>query len=281
MILLTNAKDHKPDRYTIMIHVELLGIPGTGKTTIRNNLVAELQHAVSRDGYLTSEEAFLLVGKKKIDIFYRIFLNILPKNVALKLTEKILNRSLLQFFSQNRFIADYPQTLKTYFYSQAYLDLSSDDRFGIVNSFFENASVYKVLEDNFDKISMVFFDEGFLQKISLFSSIKKNDSTNFADCLRYLQSIPLPNILIFLKHDISSCYNRMLERSKGLPDRLKRKRKSLIYENLVTSEAFFQKVFKWLSENTKIMIITVEDNLSLSDTTAQLQIKIVKAQDML
>ncbi len=87
------------------MRVEFIGLPGVGKSTLRQDLLNHLQRE-DKKRYLSIEEAFLQISRLHIDNIYRRPLNYLPHYLALRLSNKLMNRSLMQFEAQNRFLAD-------------------------------------------------------------------------------------------------------------------------------------------------------------------------------
>ena len=193
-------------------------------------------------GCLTSEDAFLYIAKKEIDIFFRIFLKILPNIVAKLFLEKLINRSLLQFDAQNQFIANNLDVIRNYFYSLPFNAASQEDKALIVGNFLANASIYEIVSRHYKYNFPIFFDEGFLQKIIVFAECDTLGSDILDRCFKYLQSIPMPDLSIFIKYDYKLCYERMLARPKGLPKRLKGKSKNEIESKFSKIDAFFQKL---------------------------------------
>ena len=96
-----------------MFRVEFIGLPGSGKSYLRKMLVRRLQ-LVDNKKYVTSEEAFFEVSRRKMDKVYRHAINILPVYFAMKLIHKLINRSLMQFDAQNSFLAKWGMVLEIF-----------------------------------------------------------------------------------------------------------------------------------------------------------------------
>ena len=117
-----------------MFRVEFIGIPGVGKSTIARKLVHSLKSA-DEDRYLTLEQAFLYVCKAKVDKPYRIILKGIPDIIAIRLSNKLINRSLMQFDAQNRFLAKSGKSFDAFLSSMEFDNLSIDDRQNVISAF--------------------------------------------------------------------------------------------------------------------------------------------------
>ena len=78
-----------------MLHIEFIDLPGVGKSTLRRDLLRRL-HRTDKKFFQSIEEALLQVSKLDIDNFFRGPLIYLPASLALKLSNKLANRSLMQ-----------------------------------------------------------------------------------------------------------------------------------------------------------------------------------------
>jgi deoxyadenosine/deoxycytidine kinase len=227
------------------------------------------------DRYMTSEEAFLYVSKRKMDIVYRILLNILPHSIGLKLLNKLMGRSLMQFQSQSRFLARHAKSIESFISSAEFDDLSIEDRAIVIGGFIMAGSTYECMANgNIPDNSVVFFDEGFLQKSLMFTSQITNKSADRCELHSYLDSIPLPDLIVYIKADIATCYERMVARPKGLTGRLESSDKHSIMKFLNTIDDHLQNVIIWLQKNKNVDLIEIENDRLLESVMSNLEQRI-------
>ena len=247
------------------MRVEFLGLPGVGKSTLRRELLNQL-HRIDKKFYFSTEEAFLKVSRQCIDNIYRRPLNYLPHYLALQLSNKLMNRSLMQFAAQNRFLADKGKALEAYFTSNAYCNMSLKDRTNVIGSFLEMGSLWQCIDGRLSADSVVFYEEGFVQKSFMFVD-QSNGLLIEKDKLRcYLENIPLPDVVIYVTANIETCQRRMMGRPDGLTERLKAADKNEITTFLNIAQNHLNFVAEWLSENCGELIIEVnsEDDLRVA-----------------
>ena len=263
-----------------MIHVEFIGLPGGGKTTIREYLVKRLKR-IDKEMYLTEEEAFLQVSKLKIDKIYRLILKILPNSVASELIEKLKGRSLMQFNAQNWFLAHWGNSFNAFLDSEIFHILSSDDRKIVITGFLQVASIFECINGQFSDSKAVFFEEGFIQKSFMFiSNLQDNLDTEKTGLLRYLDNIPTPNLVIYVKTDISTCYERMLYRPTGLTERLKKIDRKTAHTFLENCNIHLDFLISWIQENPNLKLLEVHNNSGVERSLQGLTRRAIKSIDL-
>ncbi len=256
-----------------MFHVEFVGVPGSGKSTIRDALIERLQK-VDANQFLKIEDAFFLVSKEKTDKIYRWMINLLPLSLGYKVVDKLFNRTLMQFEAQNRFLAKYGKGLNAFLSSRAYDQLDATDRSNVLTAFIETGSLYEMTQGEIDSNTAVFFEEGLVQKSFMFISHLRKREENNLPLHAYLQHIPLPDVIINVKADFAVCYNRMKERPKGLTKRLKNSNEDVILNFLKRSDAHLIEVTNWLAHHSNTLIIEVLNVEDLDDVINDLEAKI-------
>ncbi|MEN8140612.1 MAG: hypothetical protein ABFR97_05240 [Thermodesulfobacteriota bacterium] len=259
-----------------MQRIEFAGLPGVGKTSVRRELVRSLQALSGANRYLTAEEAVLCVARKHIDKIYRYLLLALPNRIALKLSTYLFGRSLLRFGSQNTFLANWGEGLESFLASGQYSDLSVADRENVIAGFLETGSVFEVISREFVRDEIVFFEEGFVQKSFMFLSHGDKFSSFPVDNVsRYLDSVPLPDVLVHVTSDIDTCYNRMISRPDGLTSRLSRCDENEIRQFLSRAERHLSKVTELLAKDKSVEIINVDNSMDFSSTVSDLYRRII------
>lgn len=252
-----------------MQYIEFIGLPGSGKSTIRNRLVTALKNT-TKDKYFTADEAFLRVSQKHSDFHFRVILKLLPPATATKFIDKFINRSQMQFLGQNQFLAKHGHALNEFLSSKAYATLSTDDRANVIGSFLETGSVYECIKKQSTNDSFIFFEEGLVQKSFMFTSqhTVKNIDTHRIE--HYLSNIPLPNYLTYVKADPQTCFKRMKARPTGLTNRLNKQDESDIFTFLENATAHLEHVVNYLKANTPITIVELDNTLNISQSIEKL-----------
>lgn len=238
-----------------MHRVETFGIPGAGKSTIRQALLPLLKKE-RRDMCLSIEEAFARVAKRRIDRHFRIPLKLLPDSAGVLLAEKFLNRSLMQHNALCTFLARHGQAFSAFLSSHEFSCLSEEDRRDVISFFFQIGSMYECISGELEGQTVVFFDEGFVQKSFMFVSHTADCGDDTGALHRYLQHVPLPHVLVVLNAEPSVCLERLVGRPRGLTERLKRFSGSQgIVQFLERAEKHVGMVLSWLRENSNVQII--------------------------
>ena len=255
------------------MRVEFLGLPGVGKSTLRRNLLKQL-HRIDKEIYLSTEEAFLKVSRLHIDNIYRRPLNYLPHYLALKVSNKLMNRSLMQFAAQNRFLADKGKALEAYFTSNAYCNMSLKDRANVIGSFLEMGSLWQSIDGRLPGESVVFYEEGFVQKSFMFVDQSNGSLIEKEKLCCYLENIPLPDVVIYVTANIETCQTRMMGRPDGLTERLKSADKNEVATFLSTAQNHLNFVAEWLGENCGELAIEVNSENDLREASSEVIKKI-------
>ena len=246
------------------MRVEFIGLPGVGKSTLRRDLLDHL-HRIDKKRYLSTEEAFLQVSRLHIDNIYRRPLNYLPHHMALRVSNKLMNRSLMQFEAQNRFLADKGKALEAYFASNAYSKMSLIDRANVIGSFLEMGSLWQSIDGQLTEEAVVFFEEGFVQKSFMFVDQSNGSLIEKEKLCSYLENIPVPDVVIYVTANIETCQRRMMDRPDGLTQRLKSADKNKITGFLSTAQHHLTFVAKWLSDNCGEILIEVNSEKGLEE----------------
>lgn len=248
------------------MRVEFIGLPGVGKSTLRQNLLNHF-HRIDKKRYLSTEEAFLQVSRLHIDNIYRRPINYLPRHMALRLSNKLMNRSLMQFEAQNRFLADKGKALEAYFTSNAYNNMSLKDRANVIGSFLEMGSLWQSIDGRLLEDVVIFFEEGFIQKSFMFVDHTHGSLIEKEKLCSYLENIPLPDVVIYVTANIETCQRRMMDRPDGLTERLKSADKDKVSNFLSAAQNHLKFVVEWLSDNCGKIIIEVNSEKRLDEVS--------------
>ena len=255
-----------------MVHVEFVGIPGAGKSVVRDALVVKLQHGRGRGKYLTRDEAFCKVSMMRIDNCYRWWLKLLPWEISLYFSNKLRNRSVMQIDAQNSFLAKYGRSLSTYLASDEFVQMVVNDRKNSIAFFLATGSIFEVINKNLTNDNVVFFSEGFVQKSFMFlqPGKKKNSNQNLVET--YLSNIPQSDLLFYIKTDPVTCLNRMKARSKGFPKRLKQVSEEEILDFLERADAHLTTVTRYLKQCYNVKTVEIENLSTIEDVVSSAMI---------
>jgi len=225
--------------------VELVGVPGSGKTYISGLLKNEFNYhqikVFDRDNPYYINFKANDISKNKYPFFfsknyraYRLFAK------SIDHIFQIRNKYYNKFERQNRNLILFVDEI-----IRNEIKLPNHRR--LVEKWFANISaIYQMAKCSKNQNFIVLFDEGFIQKvISLFAS-HETSQINYEQIKTYLNLVPLPDALFSIHAPISLCKDRMFTRS--LPRRLNGQSEENIVKYLDTTEKIFNFVIKYLNE---------------------------------
>lgn len=257
---------------TVVQIVEFTGLPGSGKTSIRRDLVARLR-ILDKEAYLTSEEAFYRVARTRGDRHFRALLNLLPPPLARRAAEGISGRTRMQSRAQGRFFARHRLALKAVLDSPSFLTMPEVDCAEVVEAFLQTGSLVTLFRDALPGGVRVFFDEGLVQKsLMLVNPHQPSPQESFVKA--YLDAIPLPSILVRVATAPDTCRRRMKGRPKGLTQRLRR-----VPEG--DRDAFLERIYEHLEivaghlrGRPEVAVIDADSTAPLGQVVSELAAKI-------
>lgn len=238
------------------LRIEFLGLPGSGKTTLRQGLLSHFKKKDSAN-YLSSEEAYYLRMKSSGDKIYRYILSALPYESGLKLSKWIQGRSLFQLGAQNSFLAIHGKALNAFLNSVVYEKMSIQDKQNVMGNFLAMGSVWGMLDAPVFSDSKIFFEEGFVQKSFMFVDHDYCYADIKTQLHDYIFNIPLPEIIIHVKAGVSQSHQRMLGRKDGLTNRLKGSSEFKIDHFLNQADEHINYVISELSTQVNCRVIEV------------------------
>ena len=247
--------------------IEFTGLPGSGKTTIRKELVARLRP--SPPPCFLAEEAFLQVARMEGDLICRIILRTLPAVLAQGAADKFINRTTMQYHAQNRFLARYGQALSTFFGSGACQNMDEVERAGVIESFLQTGSLSTLMRDFIPSKGAIFFEEGLVQKSLMFVSLRGNVVEDHL-VQTYLREIPLPSILIHVQADGDTCRQRMEARTQGPTKRLRRASADEFRLFLDNITAHLAKVIDGLHQRPEVKILEADSRYPIDEIVTRL-----------
>jgi hypothetical protein len=204
-----------------MFSIEFIGLPGSGKSLLRHRAV----ESFLGDGLecLTSEEAILeALGRKKDDWTTRLLLRFMSRKRALDKLHAILNRSLSRIGAESRFLEERGGVLQSLLNAEEFQGRSTGEKEVALARLMETAVFHQLISEEVAGSLPVFFDEGFAQRtmsLFLYPGVPPGrPHTGGPDA--YLDSIPLPDLLVKVEVDNQVCYSRTVHRPEGPPIRM-------------------------------------------------------------
>jgi len=253
--------------------IEFIGPPGVGKSTIHKLLVQRLQHFGGKK-YFTQEEALTIAARRNIDRIFRYCLKMLPFNSAVKLNNILDNRSYMYLEAQSRFLAKWGGAFEVFLHSPGFARMKPAESALVIASFLEVGACFECLIDQLPDQSVVVQEEGFIQKSLMFVSPSLSNQEEGVALSQYLANIPIPEIVIYVSADVTSCYDRMSSRSTGLTSRLNGADKDGVHSFLENSTKHLQRCLQWLKVKKKSVVIEVDNNMLLEDVLDALEEKV-------
>lgn len=245
------------------MHIEFIGLPGAGKTTLRNRLLCSL-HQDGETRCISLAEAFLEVSKDSIDRILRFPLRLLPRFLALKFAKELMNRSRAQFEAQNQFIATHGTALNAFLTSDTYRQMSDIDKQRVIGNFLSMGALWQFTNTQSLEEKIIFFEEGLVQKSFMFVDHSQGDTNDRDNILRYLENIPQADLVIYVSASIKTSWERMRSRPDGLTDRLKHADEKTINSFLNASQAHLDIIAEWLTKyrQDQFVILNCENNIA-------------------
>jgi thymidylate kinase len=196
--------------------IELIGAPGSGKTTV----VPYLKELLNEKGY--SANAVL-------DAARPFALKTIPGKLAGAILPGRLKRFVLwQIFylfamvNRAEFARKHQSLLNTVLPYQSSRPITVRDRDHVLRWFIHLTGCYQFFTKFIEPDEVLIFDEGFVHRVvQLFSS--ENEEINFDAITEYLDLIPKPDLVVFIDTPEKVCEERVF--SRGLWDRFREKDK--------------------------------------------------------
>lgn len=189
------------------LHIEFLGIPGSGKTTI-SNAVATAMRGSGHDALLLSRSVEQLTRHDVDDPWVAALLSVTPRPLRRALSEPLFARSSYRFNALRDFATENPEMMAAVFKTVARrsdYELRPDLVIGWI---FNLASRFQLATNQRKEGINIVIDEGFINRaVSLFGhGFASADRTELAD---YLRAVPRPDLVIHLNMNTERSLERL------------------------------------------------------------------------
>lgn len=244
----------------MVAHVELFGLPGSGKTTVRDR-VCKKRHSRS----LPAPDAY------KIALCKLIY-----SGRSWSLCQYI-PQSLLQRlrFLQTHIIAENVTERYQEFHSVATNIIMScteeKDRQSTAIVWLKKLiKEYDAISRTLFSSNIVVFDEGFLQRsLSFFCPPHPSTSLSETQIKNYVDTMPTPDLVVVLDISTDVSCERMASRESGIPSSYTHLSQKQLQESLNRMESYIEHI-KTVVEDTNIPLICVKNEESLDRTLQQI-----------
>ena len=212
-----------------MQYIELLGLPGSGKTTLAKDIVKILR-AKRRDVFTRwdAKDAVMRKMIRKQSGWPWRFISCGAYFAAYPILHLLWGR--YRYLFALRFIGNYPQLVQQVIEAAVRSAPPESDREQahqvvsperLLSWFFDVACVYQAAQEFLATDDVLLIEEGLCQQAFYLLCTFRKPDVDDRKLKRYLQLIPKPDVLIAVFVDPQECEERMQSRSKGIANMLR------------------------------------------------------------
>lgn len=239
-----------------MNRIEFIGLPGSGKTTITNEIIKKSANQKYKKFENVYKESIRNYYKDK-HIFNRVKINILSKFInELTIPNNLYqNKVFNELFLNNdiyKSVIDHINEFSPNFRKPYLIKYLLNDKFklDIINEFYN--------ED-----ITVLMDEGFVHRLINILMYSTEDIINTTFIDKYFNVYKYPTNIIYIKIEIEECIHRMKNRKKGIPSSFRNFNKEELYHELNLMLNTTEKIVGILKAKD-ISVIEIDNNNSLT-----------------
>lgn len=238
------------------MHIEFMGPPGSGKTTLFKHTTAHLEKKLRYSP--EADRQFERIGLEKLRNRRKLLYNtvlVMPRILRRKI---LVNLLFDEYFS--RFASNHPEFLISV------ANTCFPNSFKRVRRFFHLCSQLEMFRRKTEKNTLRVFDEGLFQTIfSLLASSPRNvTDEDIALITRKLQTV---DVLFVVDADNKQCIQRMKTRPDGLPTSIRQKHDIELLKDLENDNILRRRILDHVNTE-KTSIIKVDNRDRLDKTTA-------------
>lgn len=245
----------------MVFHVEMFGLPGSGKTTVRNDLCR-----MNPPATISAEDAYKIAFCRLIHANY-------SWSACRHVPQTVFNKLL---FLKTRLSATPANERYHNFYSVAtdIITTYSDDdsRQTTVRTWLEILlQKYDAILRTFSPTNTVIFDEGFLQRsLSLFCPPHPTTSLEKKYIQQYVNSMPSPDLIVILDVSAEISRERMSSREIGAPSSYSHLSQAELQQSLDRMETYINYVAD-ISECLNIPLLRINNEGQIKNTVQQIR----------
>lgn len=263
-----------------MKYIEFLGIPGSGKTTVAQDVVRLLRNKFPTvlDRRNVKDETMRALLRERSGGFARL-LYLLTAVIKSPILNQYWGAS--RYHLIRRFLHQYPHLLPQVVENAERIApppqiprqaLSSEQ---LIAWFFDVACIYQASREVLDTNGVMVMEEGFCQQAYYLIAAFRETDTIEQNLERYSRLIPKPSLVIFLAADPEECEKRLQTRASGIPSTILRsltapERVALFKHRLATYQTFVQYL-----EQQNVAVMRVDNNHAYRSTQKILEEKIL------
>jgi len=231
--------------------IEFVGPAGVGKTTLVKAIIAQSEEYEGfEDAYVRAVKKALIQQKDLVlpdpghirDFTTRFFKTVFP--LSLKLTPNSLKKYNASTFSRISGLSEkmitvyhsrYPHSAENVTnYLMKYTE--NEERISkVLNMFILHVERYMCIENHL-KEKLILVPGGFVHLVtSIFAPPNPKEELLEKDVQKYIENIPIPEKIIYLKADPDTCVSRMKNRGEGFPYTFKGLGEKEMKENIRSS----------------------------------------------
>lgn len=188
-----------------MRHIDWLGLPGSGKSTLRSS--TSIWAAKVAPTLSTNEVVTRYLKGHSSDPVWRTFGRVVPAGLLRRFAQPAFVRSTDHFTGIRDFMQQHPDLIGVVLASSHRRSRFEPRVDSLLGWWLHLAAVYAIAE-RLPGDPMVLFDEGFTNRaISLFGY--RFGDADEDDLARYMRSIPRPSAVVYMATPVGTCVERM------------------------------------------------------------------------
>jgi thymidylate kinase len=252
----------------MLFHIEFMGIPGSGKTTLMKNVNSFLNnHGFKSMAFKNASN--IALDRSVNGKYYKLIKVVLPSYIS----KNLFNKKIHQHNLFLRFVTLNPHLVSLVLNSYVERKLSHYEIHHEVKFIYELFSKFQACIDYLDSNEGVIVDEGFTYEPIRFLSPGKVFGEDYIE--NYLDHIPMPNLVIRLTADHDLCYERIFNRPSGPPRDFDEREKKDVIRLFELCDSYINVIASKLEiRNVTVLNIDTNTDYRVSDEFSEIMINL-------